>query len=65
MKEALKETDPTHVIPKVKESKAANRLFKRMNKMINQLDHVRDNLEKKGAEIKKTLEVETVEDKKR
>ncbi|CAH0388518.1 unnamed protein product [Bemisia tabaci] len=64
LKEALKETDPTHVIPKVKESKAANRLFKRMNKMINQLDHVRDNLEKKGAEIKKTLEVETVEDKK-
>ncbi|KAK9891833.1 hypothetical protein WA026_016632 [Henosepilachna vigintioctopunctata] len=47
--------------PEIKESKAAKRLFNRVNKMINKLDTVLVDLNKKEAQLKKHLEIEDTE----
>lgn len=48
---------------KIKESKAAKRLFKKVNSMIEKMDEVVVKLEKKEKDIKKTLgEEEKAED---
>ncbi|KAJ8920446.1 hypothetical protein NQ315_005314 [Exocentrus adspersus] len=44
--------------PEIKETKAAKRLFKSVNKMIGRLDNVLVELEKKEKQLKKDLEVE-------
>ncbi|KAJ8961953.1 hypothetical protein NQ314_005855 [Rhamnusium bicolor] len=50
--------------PEIKETKAAKRLFKSVNKMIDKLDHVLVNLEKKEKQLKKDLEIEATDKKK-
>nr|XP_023022842.1 mitochondrial proton/calcium exchanger protein [Leptinotarsa decemlineata] len=50
--------------PEIKETKAAQRLFKSVNKMINKLDTVMVDLEKKEKQLKKDLEVEATDKKK-
>ncbi|XP_018580202.1 mitochondrial proton/calcium exchanger protein [Anoplophora glabripennis] len=50
--------------PEVKETKAAKRLFKSVNKMIDRLDNVLVDLEKKEKQLKKDLEIEATDKKK-
>uniref|UniRef100_A0A6P7GEP9 Mitochondrial proton/calcium exchanger protein n=1 Tax=Diabrotica virgifera virgifera TaxID=50390 RepID=A0A6P7GEP9_DIAVI len=50
--------------PEVKETKAAKRLFKSVNKMINKLDNVLVGLEKREKQLKKDLELEATDKKK-
>lgn len=47
---------------KVRESKAAKRLFKKVNNMIKNMDQVVDKLETKEKEIKKGIEVKELAD---
>jgi len=47
---------------KVRESKAAKRLFKKVNNMIKNMDQVVDKLETKEKEIKKGIEVKELVD---
>jgi len=47
---------------KVRESKAAKRLFKKVNNMIKNMDQVVDTLEKKEKEIKKGIETKELVD---
>ncbi|XP_056631899.1 mitochondrial proton/calcium exchanger protein [Diorhabda sublineata] len=49
---------------KIKETKAAKRLFKSVNKMINKLDSVLVDLEKREKQLKKDLEIEVTDKKK-
>lgn len=50
--------------PEITESKAAKRLFKSVNKMINKMDKVLVNLEEKEKQLKKDLEIEATDKKK-
>ncbi|XP_063909422.1 mitochondrial proton/calcium exchanger protein-like [Zophobas morio] len=50
--------------PEIKESKAAQRLFKSVNRMIGKLDNVLVDLEKKEEQLKKDLEVEATDKQK-
>lgn len=50
--------------PEIKETKAAQRLFKRVNKMINKMDSVLGELENKEKQLKKDLEKEATDKKK-
>lgn len=50
--------------PEIKESKAAKRLFKSVNRMINKMDNVLVNLEQKEKQLKKDLEIEATDKKK-
>ncbi|KAG5888937.1 hypothetical protein JTB14_006304 [Gonioctena quinquepunctata] len=50
--------------PEIKETTAAKRLFKSVNKMINKLDNVFVDLEKKEKQLKKDLEIEATDKKK-
>lgn len=47
--------------PEVKVTKAAQHLFKSVNKMIHRLDHVLVDLEKKEKQLKKDLEIEATD----
>lgn len=47
---------------KVRESKAAKRLFKKVNNMIKNMDQVVEKLEKKGKTIKKDIETKELVD---
>jgi len=47
---------------KVRESKAAKRLFKKVNNMIKNMDQVVDKLETKEKEIKKGIETKELVD---
>lgn len=50
--------------PEIRETKAASRLFKKVNKMINKMDLVLCELEAKEKQLKKDLEVEITDKKK-
>lgn len=50
--------------PEIKETKAAKRLFKSVNKMITKLDSVLVDLEKREKQLKKDLEIEATDKKK-
>lgn len=50
--------------PEITETKAAKRLFKTVNKMINKLDNVLVELEEKEKQLRKDLEVEVTDKKK-
>lgn len=50
--------------PEVKESKAAKRLFKSVNRMINRMDKVLVDLEQKEKQLKQDLEIEATDKKK-
>lgn len=65
----LKKVVATQPKPEIKESKAAQRLFKRVNKMIGKMDKVLSELESKEKQLKQDLEqkdlaVETTDKKK-
>ncbi|XP_066145415.1 mitochondrial proton/calcium exchanger protein isoform X1 [Euwallacea fornicatus] len=50
--------------PEIKETKAAKRLFKSVNRMISKMDRLLVDLEKKEAQLKKDLETEASDKKK-
>lgn len=50
--------------PEIQETKAAKRLFRSVNKMIDRLDNVLVDLEKKERQLKKDLEIEATDKKK-
>lgn len=50
--------------PEIKETTAAKRLFKSVNRMINRMDKVLVDLEQKEKQLKKDLEIEATDKKK-
>ncbi|XP_022919534.2 mitochondrial proton/calcium exchanger protein [Onthophagus taurus] len=50
--------------PEIRESKAAQRLFKKVNRMIGKMDSVLNELELREKQLKKDLEVESTDKKK-
>ncbi|CAH2010372.1 unnamed protein product [Acanthoscelides obtectus] len=63
--EDLEKTLASEPTPEIKETKAAKRLFKSVNKMINKLDKVLVDMEEKEKQLKKDLEVEATDKKKK
>ncbi|KAJ8952880.1 hypothetical protein NQ318_006496 [Aromia moschata] len=59
--EDLAKVVATQTKPEIKETKAAKHLFKSVNKMINKLDGILVDLEKKEQQLKKDLEVEATD----